>query len=160
MKRFALLIIALLWALPAAAQNNAQIQSVQNGANCSGCNLFQGSFGYSRLGDRDLSNARLIQADFTVTEMPRINLSGANLSHANMFGVTATSGNFSGANLTRTNLTGSWLLGANFSGATFDGTVLNGARMETARGLTQGQLNNACGDAATSLPAGLTIPSC
>lgn len=160
MKRFALVIAALLLALPAAAQNASQIAAVQSGAHCSGCNLFQGEFGYMRLADRDLSNARLIQATFTVTEMPRINLSGANLSHADMFGVTATNGNFSHANLTNTNLTGSWLLGVNFTGATMDGTVLSGARMETARGLTQAMLNGACGDASTSLPAGLSVPRC
>ncbi len=161
MKRFVIIIAALLWALPATAQNQQQIQSVLDGGrSCSGCNLFQAPFGYMALADADFSGARLIQASFTVSTMARINLSGANLSHADMFGTTITNGNLSGANLTGTNMTGSWLLGANLSGATMSGTVLSGARMETATGLSQSQLNNACGDASTSLPSGLTIPRC
>jgi uncharacterized protein YjbI with pentapeptide repeats len=55
---------------------------------------------------------------------------------------------------------GTYLEGANFSGARLTGTNFSGAEMGRARGLSQGQLNGACGDGATELPAGLRIPAC
>ena len=50
--------------------------------------------------------------------------------------------------------------GANFSGANLTGANFSGAQMGGARGLTQRQLNTACGDSSTELPGSLTIPSC
>ena len=38
--------------------------------------------------------------------------------------------------------------------------VAAGASLQRARGLNQGRLNQACGDEATQLPPGLTIPHC
>lgn len=145
----------------AFAQNQSQIDTVLNGSkNCPGCNLFQAPFAYMELQDANFAGARLIQASFTVTILTRANLAGADLSHADMFGVVLTRANLTGTNFTDANLTGSWLLNANMYGADLSGTVLSGARMETAGGLTQSQLNQACGDEATSLPRGLTIPRC
>ncbi len=164
MRRFAwsvALIGLLIGAAPALAQNQSQIDGVLNGAkSCAGCNLFQAPFAYIDLRDANFSGARLIQASFTVTILTRANLYGANLSHADMFGTVLTNANLGNTNLTRTNLAGSWLLGANLGGADLSETVFSGARMETTYGLTQSQLNHACGDADTQLPPGLTIPRC
>ena len=44
--------------------------------------------------------------------------------------------------------------------ATLSGANFAGASLERARGLSQGRLNQACGDEATQLPPGLTIPHC
>ena len=38
-------------------------------------------------------------------------------------------------------------------------TRLDGTDLSAAKGLTQGQVDEACGDAETRLPAGLTAPS-
>jgi len=163
MKRFALFTIlaTLIAASPALAQNQSQIQGVLNGnANCPGCNLFQAPFSYMELRDANFSGARLTQATMTVTVLTRANLSGATLSHADMFGTVLTSANLSNATMTNTNLTGAWLLGANLSGANMEGAIFSGARLETAHGLTQSQLNRACGDGATTLPPGMSIPHC
>ena len=46
-------------------------------------------------------------------------------------------------------------LRANLEGANF-----SGAEMDRAQGLTQSQLNRACGDASTRLPPGLRLPPC
>jgi len=163
MKRFALFtILAMLIAAgPALAQNQSQIQGVLNGnKSCPGCNLFQAPFSYIELRDANFSGARLTQATMTVTVLTRANLAGATLSHADLFGTVLTSANLSNATMTNTNLTGAWLLGANLSGADLGGAIFSGARMETTRGLTQSQLNRACGDGQTSLPPGMTIPRC
>jgi uncharacterized protein YjbI with pentapeptide repeats len=55
---------------------------------------------------------------------------------------------------------GAYLQGANFRGAIFDGTNFSGAEMSRARGLTQRQLDGACGDEATTLPLGLHVEHC
>ena len=55
---------------------------------------------------------------------------------------------------------GAYLDGANFSGATLDGTNFAGASLQRATGLSQSRLNRACGDEATQLPSGLSIPHC
>jgi len=56
-----------------------------------------------------------------------------------------SSANFARADLTHASFVGTYLEGANFAGANLDGTNLSGAEMARARGLTQGQLNHACG---------------
>ena len=45
-------------------------------------------------------------------------------------------------------------------GATLAGANVSGAEMDRAVGLTQAQLNRACGDADTRLPRGLSVPRC
>ena len=50
--------------------------------------------------------------------------------------------------------------GRSMTNATFTGGNFSGAELERASGLTQAQLNGACGDAGTTLPGGLTIPAC
>ena len=71
-----------------------------------------------------------------------------------------SSATFSRANLTNATFVGTYLQGANFAGATLTGANFSGAEMNHARGLTQRQLSGACGDPATTLPAGLRIPAC
>lgn len=71
-----------------------------------------------------------------------------------------SSASFAGADLTNASLVGTWLRGANFAGATLTGANLSGADLTGARGLSQRQLDRACGDATTTLPAGLHIPPC
>jgi uncharacterized protein YjbI with pentapeptide repeats len=71
-----------------------------------------------------------------------------------------SSANFAGADLTHASFVGTYLEGANFAGANLDGTNLSGAEMDRARGLSQAQLNRACGDGATRLPPGLRVPGC
>ena len=74
--------------------------------------------------------------------------------------IAASAQNFAGADLTHASFVGSFLEGANLSGARLDGTNFSGAELGRARGLTQGQLDRACGDGQTELPRGLRIPRC
>lgn len=161
MKRF-LTSLALLSVLsaPALAQNAGEIARVQGGASCTGCNLFQADLAYLDLPNVNLSGSRLRQADLSLVTMNGANLSGTDLSVANLFGGRFTGVSFVNANLRDANLVGAYFGGANLSGADLAGAVLSGAEMAAARGLTQTQLNAACGDASTELPAGLRIPAC
>ena len=163
MKLFALpllLVVTALCALPAAAQNAGQIARVRAGASCSGCNLFQGDFGGLEARGLNLSGSRLRQADLSLSVMNRTDFSRADLRDVEAFGGVFSSSNFRGADLTNASFVGAYLEGANFTGATLSGTNFSGAQMNRATGLTQGQLNRACGDAATALPGSLRIPAC
>ena len=154
----AVLLTAL--AAPALAQNAGQIASVKRGASCAGCNLFQGDFSGLEAGGLNLSGARLRQADLSLSVMNRTRFSNADLRDIEAYGGVFSSSNFSGADLTNASFVGAYLEGATFSGANLSGTNLSGARLARAGGLTQSQLNRACGDGSTVLPGGLRIPAC
>ena len=156
-----LLVLAVTTAaLPAAAQNAGQIARVRGGASCAGCNLFQGDFSGLQARGLNLGGARLRQADLSLSVMNRTRFSNADLRDVEAYGGVFSSSNFAGANLTNASFVGAYLDGSNFSGATLAGTNFAGASLERATGLTQGRLNQACGDEATQLPRGLSIPRC
>lgn len=147
-------------AAPALAQNAGQIARVRGGASCPGCNLFQGSFGGLEARGLNLSGARLRQADLSLTVMNRTRFTNADLRDVNAYGAVFSSSNFAGANLTNASFVGAYLQGSNFSRATLNGANFSGAQLTRTTGLTQSQLNRACGDSSTELPSGLRIPAC
>ncbi len=153
-------LAAVSLAAPAMAQNAGQIARVRAGNSCSGCNLFQGDFSGLEARGLNLSGSRLRQADLSLSVMNRTNFSRADLRDVEAFGGVFSSSSFTGANLTNASFVGAYLDGANFSGATISGTNFSGAQMGRATGLTQSQLNRACGDEATVLPGSLRIPAC
>jgi uncharacterized protein YjbI with pentapeptide repeats len=147
-------------ALPAEAQNAGQISRARAGASCPRCNLFQADFGGLEMRARDFSGARLRQSDLSLTVMNRTTFAGADLRDVEGYGGVFTGVSFAGANLTHASFVGAYLQGANFRGAVLEGTNFSGAEMDRAVGLTQAQLNRACGDRSTRLPPGLRIPVC
>ena len=159
----ALSLAAVLFAtlaVPASAQNAGQIASVRRGASCPGCNLFQGDFSGLEARGLNLSRSRLRQADLSLSVMNRTRFSNADLRDVDAYGGVFSGSSFSGANLTNASFVGAYLQGANFAGATLQGTNISGADLSRASGLTQSQLNRACGDGSTVLPHGLRIPAC
>ena len=68
--------------------------------------------------------------------------------------------NFSGANLDGARLTGGRFGRANFADASLRRTDIRGADLSSARGLTQSQIAEACGDGSTRLPGRLTAQAC
>ena len=154
------LFAVLVLTAPAAAQNAGQISQVRAGANCPKCNLFQAELGGLTLKGKNLAGARLRQADLSLTIMNRTNFAGADLRDVEAYGGVFSSANFAGADLTNARFVGAHLDGASFRGARLSGANFAGAEMARAVGLTQAQLNQACGDEATRLPGGLRIPAC
>jgi uncharacterized protein YjbI with pentapeptide repeats len=144
----------------AGAQNAAQIEHSRGGASCPHCNLFQADFSNLELKDRNFAGARLRQADMSAAVMNRTTMAGADLRDVNAYGAVFTGVSFAGANLTNASVVGTYLEGANFRGANLTGVNFSGAEMDRAAGLTQGQLNAACGDDSTKLPYGLRLRSC
>ena len=162
MKRLLILAIALVAtaASPVLAQNAGQIARVRGGASCSGCNLFQGNFSGLEASGLNLNGARLRQSDLSLAVMNRTRFTNADMRDVEAYGGVFSSSSFAGANLTNASFVGAYLDGANFSGATLTGANLSGSTLIRATGLSQGRLNQACGDETTRLPRGLTIPSC
>jgi len=163
MNRLAIALVASLvaaTALPAVAQNASQISRVRNGASCPGCNLFQGDFSGMEVRGLNLAGARLRQADLSLTVMNRTRFSRADMRDVEAYGGVFSGSNFAGADLTNASFVGAYLDGSVMSGAKLKGTNLSGTRLARAVGLTQSQLNQACGDDATVLPSGLRIPAC
>jgi hypothetical protein len=115
-------------------------------------------------GPESLATATDIQAALTVigrrkagpgyVDLAVANLSRAFLNGANLSGAFLSHANLNGAELNVANLTDASLSGANLNGAN-----LSYANLSGADGLTQSQLDKACGD-KTKLPSGITIKPC
>lgn len=103
-----------------------------------------------------------------------IDLSRAGLCRAALEDATLIGANLAGAALVQADLSyarmmGADLRGADLSQARFDqadlqiarlaGAILCGAQLHAARNLTQAQIDQAHGDASTTLPSGLTMPA-
>jgi uncharacterized protein YjbI with pentapeptide repeats len=153
-------LLSLMAATPVLSQNQAHISRALSGADCPQCNLFQADFTNKTLKNKSYKGARLRQADLSLGTFNGSNFANADMRDVN--GAAALFGrvNFSGTNLTHASFVGAALEEANFKGAHLTGVNFSGAEMSTARGLTQTQLNQACGDDSTQLPRGLMIFGC
>ena len=140
----------------------------------------------ARLRGADLTGIHLTRAKLTGTDFSGSNMAGAVLANADLRGATLVDtrldavrvhgADFTGANIQRANFrlleyvkkltfAGADARGAIFrhaflGGVDFSGTDLRGADFTRATGLTNAQLAKACGDDATILPPGLSIPRC
>jgi uncharacterized protein YjbI with pentapeptide repeats len=163
MKPIASCVIAAALALlatPALAQNAGQIAKAKGGASCAGCNLFQADMSGVEVSGRNYSRARLRQSDMSLAVMTRANFTGADLRDADAFGGVFTGASFAGADMGASSWVGAHFGGADLRGAKLSGADFSGAELAEARGLTQAQLNAACGDASTTLPAGMSVRAC
>lgn len=142
------------------AERDAIAERVRNGASCANCDLFQISLAYQSVAGRNFDGARIRQADLSLVTADRARFHGANMSLTNFFGARLSSADLSDANLEGATFVGAYLGGARLNGAVLTGANLSGAELASAVGLTQAQLNTACGDATTTLPAGMTVPAC
>src|SRR5579872_6682010 len=144
----AILLLALA-GFPSAssmAANPAAVAKIHGGiVDCVGCNL--------------------AGADLTNTCVKEHDLHGANFDGANATLMCMSFANFAGASFRKADLSG-----ANLAGAKLDGADLTGARtsitsflgtdLRHVKGLTQKQLDVACSDKTTKIPAGMKIHTC
>jgi uncharacterized protein YjbI with pentapeptide repeats len=87
-------------------------------------------------------------------------LTRANLGDAMLVVTDMRQAILAGANLSRANLGSADLRGVDLTGAYMFGTILYRTRLTDARGLTQEQLDAACGNETTRLPPGLVARPC
>ena len=125
-------------------------QTVLWGTNLQGANLVNANLQLAILTNTNLQEANLYQAN-----LQEANLINANLQRANLFDAT-----LQGALLLGANLQGADLTNANLQGAILRKATLQGADLPIVLGLTQEQLDEACGDAETRLPSGLKVDPC
>jgi uncharacterized protein YjbI with pentapeptide repeats len=144
------------------------------GANLSGSNLRGANLGEANLREANLREANLSGADMRRADMRRADLGQAILSRADLrdlrwaglIGAGISGGGpagehyLSGANLRGANLSGANLRGADLREADLREANLSGAWLRETLGLSQTQLDEACGDTETTLPEGFTVAEC
>ena len=117
-----------------------------SGASFVNTDLALADFYNARLSNADLASANLSKANFQNAA-----LQNANLADANLTGVGFLSADLSDARLMKSDLTGAHFLDANLKGAYLTDANLSGVEFsvggpQTAKGLTQAQLDVACAD--------------
>jgi len=116
-------------------------------------------------GHHDCPRCMLAGADLTNQCVKNGNLQGADFDGARLVLMCMSYADFRGASFRRTDLAGANLAharldGADLSGATLTITSIKGTDLTQAHGLTQPQLDQACGDAFTKVPQGLHVKTC
>jgi uncharacterized protein YjbI with pentapeptide repeats len=144
------------------------VKAVAWRANFTKANLEKANFTTAQMSRSLFVQAKLAGANFSKSELNRsdltgADLSGADLSKAELARVNFTDAKLSGvdfddSNLSRARLAGLDLSGVKMAGAHLFRTQLRGANLSRATGLTQPQLDIACGGPDTRLPAGLNPP--
>jgi uncharacterized protein YjbI with pentapeptide repeats len=142
----ALFAVGLSQAMSAPAYDPAAVARIHAGiVDCPGCQL-QGA---------DLTNTCVKARDLTGA-----NFDGANATLMCMSFANFTRATFRGTDLSGANLAHAILDGADLTGAVMSITSLKGTDLTRVKGLDQKQLDQACGDAETKVPAGMKVRSC
>ncbi|APG84927.1 pentapeptide repeat-containing protein [Sinorhizobium americanum] len=125
-------------------------------ANFSRVEAYRGDFSGISAESALFVSSELQRADFTGAKLKGADFEKAELGRANFDKAVLTGTRFSVANLSRANLSGALFEGPlDFDRAFMFLTRIEGLDLAAAKGLTQDQVDLACGDAATKLPAGL-----
>jgi len=116
----------------------------------SGIKAEEASFESAELQRSNFKDAMLSKADFTKADLGRSQFHGAQLGH-NRFAL---------ANVSRTDFRGASFSGpVDFDRAFFFLARIEGVDLSASTGLVQWQIDMACGDDKTALPAGLSKPA-
>ena len=118
-----------------------------------------------KAGNHDCPHCVLAGADLTNQCVKGGNLTGADFDDARLVLMCMSFANFKGAtfrgaDLSGANLAHAILDGADLTGAKLDITSIKGTDLTHVKGLTQSQLDAACGDADTKAPAGMQVKTC
>ena len=139
-------LAALTWPLAARAADPAAVARIQGGVvDCVGCDLKGANLANTCVKEHDLHGA-----DFT----------GANASLMCMSFANFTGVSFKDADLAGANMAGAKMKDADLTGAKTSITSFLGTDLRHVKGLTQAQLDVACGNARTKLPPGLKVHIC
>jgi uncharacterized protein YjbI with pentapeptide repeats len=130
------------------------------GGDFSRVEAYRTSFASMAAAGANFASAELQRADFASAELSGANFEKAELGRADFEGAVIGGAKFAFANLSRAHLVGATIdAPIDFKGAFMFLTRLEGLDLSTATGLTQAQIDLACGDADTTLPQGLTAPA-
>jgi len=143
-----LLALLVLFSCAASVQaaDPAAVAKIHGGiVDCVGCDL-KGA---------DLTNTCVKEHDLRGADFTGANATLMCMSFANFTGVS-----FRGTELSGANMAGAKMDGADMTGAKTSITSFLGTDLRHVKGLTQKQMDVACGDTKTRLPAGLHIHRC
>lgn len=118
-----------------------------------------------KAGHHDCPHCMLAGADLTNQCVKDGNVEGADFDHARLVLMCMSFADFKGATFRGADLSGANLAHAKLDGADLTGAKLNitsikGTDLTHVKGLTQSQLDAACGDADTKVPAGMQVKTC
>jgi uncharacterized protein YjbI with pentapeptide repeats len=118
-----------------------------------------------KAGNHDCPHCVLAGADLTNQCVKGGNMKGADFDNARLVLMCMSYTNFKkatfrGADLSGANLAHAVLDGADLTGAKMTITSIKGTDLTHVKGLTQSQLDAACGDADTKAPAGMQVKTC
>jgi uncharacterized protein YjbI with pentapeptide repeats len=118
-----------------------------------------------KAGQIDCPHCMLAGADLTNQCVKGGNLTGVDFGGARLVLACMSKANFKNASFRHADLSGANLADSDLDGADLTGAVLaitsiKGADLAHSVGLTQVQLDAACGDSKTRLPAGLSVKVC
>jgi hypothetical protein len=143
---FCFATVAPVFAMSEPHANAADVASIKSGHhNCPHC----------QLAGADLSNTCVKHGNLEGADFEGVTAVLMCMSYANFTAV-----NFRNADLSGANLAHAILDGADFTNAKLAITSFKGTDLTRAKGLTQHQLDEACGDADTKAPAGLSVHTC
>lgn len=128
----------------ATFEKTVAVRADFSGARFANASLEKAEFHRSNLADAMLGGVNLSKGDFGRSVFDRADLTGASLRLTN---------------LARTSFVGAKLAGADLTQAFIFGARVTATDLSAAKGLTQEQIDVACGDAKTKLPAGLKTPA-
>ena len=137
------------------------LRSMLDASKAAGANLekaigFRTSFANTDLTAARFSKSEMQRADFTDAVLTNVDFEKSELGRANFSGADINGANFAYANLARADFrTSRFDTPINFTGAFFFLTRIDGLDLSQATGLAQWQIDMACGDVNTKLPAGL-----
>ncbi len=152
-----LICLLLIVAAPAWAQDTAKfvgtkgadpkaVARIHGGiVDCPGCKLMGANLFNTCVKERDLRGAIFDGADARMMCMSFADFRGAS---------------FRGTELSAANMAGAKMDGADLTGAITSVTSFLGTDLRNVKGLTQKQMDVACSDKATLLPAGLKPHTC
>jgi len=125
-------------------------------ANFARVEAYRTSFAGLSAKGASFASAELARADFSDADLTGADMQKAEFSRANFGEAMLTGARFTLANLSRADIHAIKFEGPiDFSGAFMFLTRIEGMDLTAATGLTQPQVDLACGDAATRLPEGL-----
>ncbi len=140
------------------------------GGVCEGCDLSGRIMAGAKMSNSDFdrsdfSNAVMARADASGSSFEEANFTSADLRRAKLVDAHCPRAVFEAAMLAQADARGADFRFADFTGAdlrraNLDGADITGADLRNAQGLTQAQLDRACGDRLTRVPSGMRVRVC
>jgi len=134
--------------------------SIASGARFARVEAYRTDFSRISAEDASFEGAELQRSNFKDAKLSNVNFTKADLGRSQFDGAEVGGSRFSLANLARADFRASrFSSSVDFDRAFFFLTRVEGVDLSSATGLSQWQLDMACGDDKTMLPAGLKKPA-